>query len=302
MIRCCVRQAVSACSRLHRPFPARTYYASEEGEDLKFDILEGSLKHVHNHGWTENALKHAIKELNYSEASIKMFKLGGAEIALHYDQSLNDQLEDMMAQQKDDLAPDAEPVPIADFLQDAIKTRLELQLPYYDRWAEALALCIDPNVAPKATSQFAHLIDDIWFYAGDKSTDFNWYTRRATVAAVYGLTELFMLQDTSPGYSETWAFLNRRVTDLAALGENRVELEKQLEGAGDLMKATFIIARNMLEAMRGYTLLLFLSALVISTTATTTVEESVNSAGLKIFRQLIKVMIFSLPGSMPEGH
>ena len=219
---------------------------SEKGKDVKYDILEASLKHVKNHGWSDTALKHGIADLELSDACISMFQLGGVEIALHYDKTLNEELEDMMAQQQDERLPETEPPPIAHFLKDAIKTRLELQLPFFDRWAEALALVVSPKVVPRATEQFAHLIDDIWFYAGDKSTDINWYTRRATVAAVYGMTELFMLQDESPDFADTWAFLDRRLADLEKMGENRLELEKELRNVGDITKAAFIIARNML--------------------------------------------------------
>ena len=219
---------------------------SEKGEDVKFDILEASLKHVKNHGWSDTSLKLGIKDMGLSEACNSMFNLGGVEIALHYDKTLNEELEDMMAQQQDERLPESEPPPIAHFLKDAIKTRLELQLPYYDRWAEALSLVVDPKVIPQASEQFARLIDDIWFYAGDKSTDINWYTRRATVAAVYSMTELFMIQDESPDFTETWAFLDRRLADLEKMGENRLELEKELSNVGDITKAAFIIARNML--------------------------------------------------------
>ena len=43
------------------------------------------------------------------------------------------------------------------------------------------------------------LVDDIWFYAGDRSVDFSWYTKRALLACVYKSTEFYMLQDESEG-------------------------------------------------------------------------------------------------------
>lgn len=228
-------------------FRSTQTHASEKAEDIKYDILEAALCHVNNHGWSEAALKLGIADLGLSEACLSMFSLGGVEIALHYDKTLNEELEDMMAQQQDDRLPGSEPPPIAHFLKDAIKTRLQLQVPYFDRWAEALSLVASPKVVPRAAEQFAHLIDDIWFYAGDESSDVTWYTRRATVAAVYRMTELFMIQDESPDFTETWAFLDRRLSELENMGENRLDFEKELENAGDLAKAAFIIARNMLS-------------------------------------------------------
>ena len=34
------------------------------------------------------------------------------------------------------------------------------------------------------------LCDDVWHRAGDASTDYNWYTKRLTLAAVYTSTEV----------------------------------------------------------------------------------------------------------------
>ena len=67
--------------------------------------------------------------------------------------------------------------------------------------------------------QVSELVDDIWYAAGDKSTDYNWYTKRALLAAVYSATELYMLTDYSPGYADTWEALDRRLQDVARLGK-----------------------------------------------------------------------------------
>ena len=50
-----------------------------------------------------------------------------------------------------------------------------------------------------ALKNLCELVDDIWYYAGDKSVDSSWYTKRITLAAVYKSTEFFMLQDNSEG-------------------------------------------------------------------------------------------------------
>ncbi len=53
-----------------------------------------------------------------------------------------------------------------------------------------------------------------WYAAGDTSTDFNFYTKRATLAGVYSSTLLYWLNDRSPGADQTWAFLDRRIDDV----------------------------------------------------------------------------------------
>ena len=58
--------------------------------------------------------------------------------------------------------------------------------------------------------------DAIWVALGDTSTDVNWYSKRATLSAVYAATVLYWLGDDSPDHETTWAFLDRRIADVMA--------------------------------------------------------------------------------------
>ena len=61
--------------------------------------------------------------------------------------------------------------------------------------------------------------DAIWTALGDTSDDVNWYTKRATLSAVYSAAVLFWLGDQSPNQSATSDFIDRRI-------ENVMEFEK----------------------------------------------------------------------------
>ncbi|VDL86931.1 unnamed protein product [Schistocephalus solidus] len=50
----------------------------------------------------------------------------------------------------------------------------------------------------------------------------NWYAKRLGLAYVYKLTELFFIQDKSPDHTESWTFLDRRITDLRCMKEAKV--------------------------------------------------------------------------------
>lgn len=41
----------------------------------------------------------------------------------------------------------------------------------------------------------------------------NWYTKRAALATIYSATELYMSQDISPDFVETYRFLDRRLEE-----------------------------------------------------------------------------------------
>lgn len=48
----------------------------------------------------------------------------------------------------------------------------------------------------------------------------NWYTKRASLAAIYSSADIFMTQDLSPQYTETEKFLNRRLEQAAWIGSS----------------------------------------------------------------------------------
>ena len=54
----------------------------------------------------------------------------------------------------------------------------------------------------------------MWRAAGDKSSDFSYYTKRAMLSGVYGATFLYWLSDASEGNSATWAFLDKRIDNV----------------------------------------------------------------------------------------
>jgi len=75
-----------------------------------------------------------------------------------------------------------------------------------------------PSYAPTAVKELALLADEIYHLAGDLSVDPSWYTKRASLSAIYAASELFMTTDASPGFQETRAFLRRRLDEAATAG------------------------------------------------------------------------------------
>jgi len=57
-------------------------------------------------------------------------------------------------------------------------------------------------------------VDLMWKTIHDPSTDFNFYTKRLTLSAVYSATLLYWLNDESEDYKETWDFLDRRINNV----------------------------------------------------------------------------------------
>jgi ubiquinone biosynthesis protein COQ9 len=85
-------------------------------------------------------------------------------------------------------------------------------------------LIATPPYTVRGLKELGQFIDDIWYYAGDRSIDMSWYTKRAILMSLYVSTELYMMKDRSTGFAETYAFLDRRFGDIKQFGMWKFEL------------------------------------------------------------------------------
>ena len=101
----------------------------------------------------------------------------------------------------------------------------------------ALALLSLPFHAGRGLKLLYRTVDAMWYAAGDTSTDFNFYTKRATLAGVYSSTLLYWLSDRSPGGEATWAFLDRRIDDVMKIEKLKSQV-RSWTGGGSASRAT----------------------------------------------------------------
>lgn len=119
--------------------------------------------------------------------------------------------------------------------------RLRGNEPVIRKLPEALALMSLMENIPDSVKELGLLSDEIWACAGDTSVDTSWYTKRASLMGVYAATEVFMTQDQSTDFRDTWAFLDRRLEDVAMLG-------KGYRGTGEYLGFTSMAAVNILRS------------------------------------------------------
>ncbi|KAJ3042098.1 Ubiquinone biosynthesis protein coq9, mitochondrial [Rhizophlyctis rosea] len=102
-------------------------------------------------------------------------------------------------------------------IRAACVARLKMTAPYIQRWPEAVALMMQPQNMPNTLKDLGELMDEMWFIAGDRSVD--WSGDLTGVPA-----ELYMTQDKSVDFEETWAFLDRRLQDVGTVGRTTAEV------------------------------------------------------------------------------
>jgi len=157
-------------------------------------------------GWTRKAVDSAAAQLAIDpvQARLAMPKSQSGMIDL-YIQELDRALEAYFTPER------LKGMKIREKIRALVWRRLEIMGPAREAIRRALAILAMPQNVPLALRIGWRTADLMWRIAGDTSTDFNHYTKRVTLGAVYGSTLLVWLDDQSKGWSETAAFLDRRI-------------------------------------------------------------------------------------------
>ena len=99
-------------------------------------------------------------------------------------------------------------------IRTAVLTRLALIAPHKLAARQAAIFLALPHHALLAVRLLGRSADAMWRAAGDTSTDFNWYSKRASLGAVYAATEIAWFGDDTPDGSATAAFLDARIDNV----------------------------------------------------------------------------------------
>ena len=116
-----------------------------------------------------------------------------------------------------------EKMKIREKIRSLIWRRLEIMGPAREAIRSALAILAMPQNVPTALKAGWRTADVMWRIAGDTSTDFNHYTKRMTLGAVYASTLLVWLDDQSEGWTDTAGFLDRRIDDVMKIEKLKAE-------------------------------------------------------------------------------
>ena len=169
-------------------------------------------------GWTKAAVDSAAGQLGIDPVKARLaMPKGQAGLIDLYIQEVDRALEASFTPKR--LAA----MKIREKIRSLIWHRLEIMGPAREAIRRALAILAMPQNLPLALRMSWRSADLMWRIAGDTSTDFNHYTKRMTLGAVYGSTLLVWLDDESEGWSETSAFLDRRIDDVMKIEKVKAE-------------------------------------------------------------------------------
>jgi len=169
-------------------------------------------------GWTKAAVDAAAGQLGIDpvQARLAMPKTQSGMIDV-YIQEVDRALEVYFTAER------LQGLKIREKIRALVWRRLEVMGPAREAVRRALATLAMPQNVPLAMRIGWRTTDLMWRIAGDTSTDFNHYTKRMTLGAVYASTLLVWLDDQSEGWLETGAFLDRRIDDVMRFEKFKAE-------------------------------------------------------------------------------
>ena len=189
-------------------------------KELKFKLVKAMLTHVPFDGWGWGSLEQGAVDiafqpkLNSEGRKIiyqDLFKNG----SIDFIETFSGMIDDQMEESYESLVSKPDRIP------EKIKTLILIRLNLCQKYKEAVRSSISLTAIPKNSKKSLKILyrtcHRIWKMAGDTSTDFSFYTKRISLAAVYSSTLLFWLNDVSSKQDETSAFLDRRLYDISQI-------------------------------------------------------------------------------------
>ncbi|MDO6734490.1 COQ9 family protein [Octadecabacter sp. 1_MG-2023] len=183
-------------------------------------LLEAILPHVAFDGWSDEAFVAAAQDCDLSKDDARAIcPRGAVDLAVLFHTEGDAAMVAALAE------ADLSEMRFRDKVAHAARLRLDAVA---DKEAvrRGTVLFALPHMAPIGSKLIWGTADAIWTALGDTSDDVNWYTKRATLSAVYGSVVLYWLGDDSPDHSATDEFIDRRIENVMQFETFKAALNK----------------------------------------------------------------------------
>jgi ubiquinone biosynthesis protein COQ9 len=190
-------------------------------EATRTAVVEAALPHVVFDGWTDRTLAMAVSDAGVDPGLSRLaFPRGGVDLALAFHDLRDAELRRRLASE------DLLGLRFRDRIAHAIALRLELVADDREAVRRGVALFALPHNAADGARAIWRTADAIWTGLGDTSRDYNWYTKRTTLSAVYSSCLLYWLGDASPNFADTREFIQRRIDNVMSFEEVKARIAK----------------------------------------------------------------------------
>ncbi|WP_395634520.1 COQ9 family protein [Sphingorhabdus sp.] len=118
---------------------------------------------------------------------------------------------------------------IRDRITALLATRLDIMAPDRESLRRAMAIMAMPQNLVRSAKIGWRSADRMWRLAGDTASDFNHYTKRMTLSAVYASTLSVFVNDDSDNFADARAFLDRRIDNVMQFEKVKFQAKQRQE-------------------------------------------------------------------------
>ena len=204
-------------------------------KQLRFDILNLAKKHVIYNGWNDQ-----ITELIANEKKYKISKIIGL-----FPEGYKSILELYLYNADNEMVKKCNNINLIrmrtpERIKKIILLRLKINEKEKKLIKKTLFALMLPQHSKIATSSLYNTINQIWYLAGDNSTDFNFYTKRIILSGIYCSTLFYWINKQNGSIELTKIFLDNQLKKISKFSK----LKKNLNIFSDLAMNIFSVAKN----------------------------------------------------------
>lgn len=180
----------------------------------KHSLLIAALKIVPKTGWSQDIIHKAATQAGLDHTYAELLFMGGVGelIDMYFAH-----IDELMMQEVS--AHDISAMKVGEKIKLALKCRIKAMGPFKGVAAKTVSYMLLPWHTPMGIKLGWRTMDLIWYeVGGDKSTDFNYYTKRGILYTVYLATIKYWLSDHSQHHHETNEFIDRQIDNVLKFG------------------------------------------------------------------------------------
>jgi ubiquinone biosynthesis protein COQ9 len=182
-------------------------------------ILKISLENINKfNGWNQELLDYANAQAKKTSSIKEFIPISSVKELVTYFLSDNDHK--MLTELK---KRKTEELPIREKIKQALLIRFKLHDKEIIKYS--CKFLIHPNNADLSFSALANSCDVIWRFAGDKSTDFNFYSKRLLLAGIYSSSIVFYLSKDDIRNDQLEEFIANRIENVMSINKLKTKIK-----------------------------------------------------------------------------
>ena len=168
--------------------------------------------------WNKNLYKEIEKKCNFPQNyHYILFPGGGSQIIEEFESWQDQKMLELLLTEEQNLK-------IREKIAKALEIRIMGIVPKAAILQQNASFLIPGNIL-LGVKCYSRTCDLIWRYAGDKSEDFNYYTKRGLLLGVYTSSRLFYLSDNSKDFTKTKEFIATSLERIINIAQTKSKIK-----------------------------------------------------------------------------